>query len=112
MTISSIGNQADSLQILRAQNAFRKTLENLERTKQNAKPAQEESIKDAVPEKTIINLTYGVNKTENEPVMRNEDKYVSEIKQFADKYNFTEVEEDDIQSALKYGTSLLADYTA
>jgi sugar (pentulose or hexulose) kinase len=112
MTITGIGIQTENLQVLRAQNAFRKTLENLERAKQNTQPAQEENIKDTVPSRTISQATYSATKIENQPDTRQEDKYVSEIKDFINKYNLTGVEEDDIQSALKYGTSLLADYIA
>lgn len=112
MTVSSIGLQTDNLQILRAQNAFRKTLENLERAKQNTKPEQQEDIKEAIPSNTSSHWNYGVSKKENETDIRKEDTYVSEIKEFINKYNITEVEEDEIQSALRYGTSLLADYIA
>jgi hypothetical protein len=112
MTISNIGIQTDNLQVLRAQNAFRKTLENLEKSKQSAPPAQEADIKDSVSSNTFLHGTYEVSKSANEPVMGKDDKYVSEVKDFINKYNLTDIEEGDIKDAMKYGTSILADYTA
>jgi hypothetical protein len=112
MTVSSIDSQVNNLQLLRAQSAFRKTLENLEKAKQNEKPEPKEDIKEVIPPNTSSLWNYGVSKKENEADIRKEDAYVTEIKKFINKYNFTEVEEEDIQSALRYGTSLLADYIA
>ncbi len=95
MTIGGIGSQIDNLQVIRAQRAFEKR--NCEAQKELKQP---ESPGEAI-DKTIPPGFSG-----------NDNKGIQEIKNFANQYNLPGIEEDDIHHALKYGTSLFADYSA
>lgn len=88
MTISGIGSQGSILQTVRAQSAFQRVIK-------NDQEKQQQEIKLPV-----------------EPILKKEQPYINEIRSFAAQNNITDVEEDDIQYALKFGTSLFVDKTA
>lgn len=94
MSISGIGSGVNTLQSISAQNAFQKTLRNIAQSQKQPEVPKE-------PEK--INI--------NQPTIK-EKLLMNEVKQFADQYNMTDVEDDEIHYAIKYGTSLLADHFA
>lgn len=95
MAISGIGSQINVLQAIRAQNAFaKKPAEKIE----SLQPIEKEF---AVEPKITSKIAFDKN-----------DKNIMAVKNFAEKYNRTDVDEEDINYALRYGTSLFADYTA
>ena len=103
MTVSGIGPQINSLQALRAQNAFMK----IQKTR-------EENIQEVLKD---VKVSISSKEINTDSTVRSEPKvtfspYINEIKTFADKHITENIKEDDIQEALKYGTSLFADYTA
>lgn len=104
MTVSGVATQLNILQALRAQNAFMKIPRAQEGDIQERK---DEDVKVSISSKQINTEALNISKPQipSSP-------YVTEIKAFADKYNTADIEENDIQEALKYGTSLFADYTA
>lgn len=108
MTVSGIGNHGESLQAIRAQNAFQRNAKISEQAQKTAQIPEEQEIKISISSKAIEQA----NNTDNEVKQRKVNPYVGEIKSFADKYNMEDVEEEDIEEALKYGTSLFANYTA
>jgi len=100
MTVSGIGTTAGSLQVLRAQNAFMRVQRLREQDIQEIK----DDVKVEISSKSIS--------TESMPKTEPYSPYVNEIKAYADRCGVEDIDREDIQDALKYGTSLLADYTA
>ncbi len=112
MAISGIGFQENSLQVLRAQNAFQKTIKNIEESQKTGKLPQQEDVKVSISLKNINKEAVSDPHETMKRVQERKDPYISEIREFANKYNITDIEDQEIEEALKYGTSLLADYTA
>ncbi len=108
MTVSSIGFNTNSLQAIRAKNAFQTVIKNNEKTRENINIPKDEGVKVSISSKILNTEMSSINNT----ISERENRFIGEIKEFADKYNITNVKEDDIQDALKYGTSLFADYIA
>lgn len=109
MAVSGIGIQTSNLQILRAQNAFQNNIKTNEEVQKCPQGFDEEDVKISISSK---NLTINDKSQVMEQVQNGKNGYISEIKEFANKCNITDVEEDDIQQALRYGTSLFVDHTA
>lgn len=104
MTITSVGFQTNSLQAVRAQNAFQKSM----RVSAEKIP-QGFDKEDVVVSISSKNLNENVSVKNNEINSSKENSYISEIKRFASQNNITDFENEDIQDALKYGTSLFVD---
>jgi hypothetical protein len=104
MTVNQIGSQSSYLQVIRAQNAFQNIKARQEQEKTSEKEIETFKIfsKNAEVEKPSLNN--GISQAQN--------RFIGEVKNFAAKYNLNNIEEDDIKYAIKYGTSLLADYKA
>ncbi len=92
MTISAIGSQVSSLQAIRAQNAFTK------------KPTEDVQNKPTEPKQIEEKETLNFARVDN--------KFLKDIKTFAEQNNIADIEEEDIHYAMSYGTSLFADYSA
>lgn len=102
MTMSSIS----TVQAPRPQEAFQKTLKNLH---ENQK--KQDNTEVSAPNKDAEN----VQRTETETMQKISYEFserAQEIKNFASQYSSAEVDDEDIHYAMRYGTSLLADYTA
>jgi len=110
MTVSAIGLQGNSIQAIRAQQAFQKAVKPQEEMQKNLNMPQEEDVKVSISSRRI-NTPDFISESRNE-FQANKNPYIGEIKDFAEKYNITDVEEDDIEDALKYGTSLFANHIA
>ncbi len=116
MAVSGISSQENILQALRAQNAFQKAVKNNNEIPKSAK-LPDEHVKISISSKNISNLGQVSDKglqprQDDIEVYKPKNPYVSEIQEFANKYQINSVQEEEIEEALKYGTSLFADYTA
>lgn len=111
MTVGSINSGISSIQFLKAKQAFENT-NNLARKNELLKNGfDEEDIKLSISSKDIsIKNTQEETKTDN--ILEQNKKYIGEVKDFIEKYNYQDVNEKDIKEALSYGRSILADYTA
>ena len=131
MTVSGIGFNTNSLQAIRAKNAFAdcsqrlkgglcptvtpfnaSNQEAIKGSKETQNIPKDTGVKVSISSKAINTNLSSVNNMENDALAQKENSFVGEIKEFANRNNITNVEEDDIKEALKYGTSLFADYTA
>ena len=96
MSIDSIGSQLRTLQAIKAQNTtMRRHCEAPQEPKQSINKPETEWIASSSPTGSPRN-----------------DNKVQELRNFAQTNNMTDIEDEDIQYALKYGTSLFADYSA
>ena len=92
MAISSIGSQLRYLQAVKVQNT--PVRRHPERSEGSPTVEKDSSIKLKSP----LNMT--------------DYKNIQVLKNFAQSNNITDIDDEDIQYALKYGTSLFADYSA
>ncbi len=110
MTIGTIGSQDNILQVLRAQNAFQQSVK---RNDGAQKPVNlpKEDVKVSISSKNIDYQGKIGKESETGPV-RAKNPYIEEVQRFASSHNINDIEKEEIEEALKYGTSLFADYTA
>ena len=108
MTVSGIGFQGNSLQAIRAQHAFQRVVKSNDGVRENVKAPQEEDVKVSISSRNLNKESFSINNSETKP----KNPYIGEIKEFMSRYDITDIEEEDIQEALQYGTSLFADHTA
>ncbi len=101
MMVGKVNTDTNNIQAVRAQQSF----ENLKKIAQN-RAASQKSI--SAPEEPKSNNLDEINHGESDI----NKKYMDEIKDFMGKNKLNDVEDDDIKYALRYGTSLLADYKA
>ena len=94
MTISGISSQISNLQAIRAQNAFQH---------------RPQKIKEECPEECHAEI---VSASRALKPVQGDNQKIQEIRDFAHKNNITDIEEDDIYYAIKYGTSIFVDQTA
>jgi hypothetical protein len=107
----SAGLQGELIQALRAKQAFENT-KKLSRNEEILKNGfSEEDVKLSISSQDI-KIKNTPEEPKEEDFMEKNGKYLGEIKEFANRHNFNEIEEEDIKHALRYGTSILADYTA
>ncbi len=108
MTISGIGFQTSNLQAIAAQNAFKKAGKVEHENSLKTKIEDEQSVKVSISSKNISTTSSesqeGTSKLDND--------LINKIRKIANNYNITEIEDNEIKDALKFGTSILADYTA
>lgn len=104
MTVSGIGIQGNTLQAIRAQNAFKYNTK-IHQEPQKIEHQPDQDVKVSISSKSLDN-------SEKTLLQKVKDPKVSEITDFATKYNIEDIDEEEIEEALKYGTSLFADYTA
>ncbi|HSA05577.1 MAG TPA: hypothetical protein P5556_00200 [Candidatus Gastranaerophilales bacterium] len=112
MTVSEIGFQTNILQSIRAQNAFQRTARNAEELNKAPKMSLEEDVKVSISSRDINRGNSVVNNTDNTMTKASKNPYINEIKEFANKYNMADIEDADIQEALRYGTSLFVNHIA
>lgn len=110
MTISSVGFQANSLQAIRAQNAFQKSIQQKQEVERTQQGFDKQDVIVSLSSRSLNNSE--IQTTNQVQADNRKNPYISEIKQFVTQNNISDIEEDDIQHALKYGTSLFVDQMA
>ncbi len=101
--INSINN-VNTLQITNALNAFKNTV----------RPILKEEIQETntIPENKGEDFS-DIGLLKSEPrLTANTQNYINEVKNFAGQIGISDLSDEEISYALKYGRSLLADYTA
>jgi len=112
MTIGSINSNIANIQLLRAKQAF---INNDKLAKEGlAKhPVGEEDVKLSISSQQIeIPENKEVPAKKEENFLEKNKSYLGEIKNFIGENSFNQIGEDDLKEALRYGKSILADYTA
>lgn len=111
MTVGGIGSGINSIQFLRARQAFENT---------NKLAKNEEILKDGFGEEDVkLSISSQDIKIQKQPEEIKKDEFeeknnqkMGEIKQFIAKNNCFIVNDEDLKYALSTGRSVLADYTA
>ena len=111
MTVGGVGSGISSIQFLRAKQAFENTNKLSKNNELLKNGFNEEDVKLSISSKDI-NIKKQTEEVKNDDFLEKNKKYIGEIKEFIGKYNYQDVEEEDIKKALSYGKSILADYTA
>lgn len=104
--VNGISSDASSLQILRATQAFKRAIQ----SSPGLNNALDENIVKNTEENTSFEPDYKLKKLENS-ITKNQSEYTAEIKQIASKYGKTDLNDDEINYAMRYGRSILVDQT-
>jgi len=112
MAIESISSNIANIQLLRAKQAFENTNKLAKAGGVLAQQVGEEDVKLSISSQQInIPEKKEVSQKEEDFIDKNKN-YLGEIKNFIGENNFNEIGEENLKEALRYGKSILADYTA
>lgn len=111
MSIGSISSSINNLQSLRAKQAFENTNKLSKNNELLKNGFIEENIKISISS-VNIKTEKGAEEVKKDDFLEKNKNYIGEIKEFMDKNNYQNIQEEDIKQALTYGKSILADYTA
>ena len=111
MTVGSINSGIAGIQGWRARQAFENTNKLSKENSLLKNGFTEEDVKVSISSQNI-NIKKQPEENIKDDLIEKNNKYIGEIKEFIDKYNYQDIQDEDIKNALNYGKSILADYTA
>ena len=103
-------SDVSALQVLRATQAFKNAIKSTLDTNSGEKIEDPEVMLSLSKESREAMSGQRINpvKTE-ENILSKKDEQISEIKDFANKYGITDIDNEDIDYAIRYGRSILVD---
>ncbi len=105
--VSSINSNVNQVQLLRATQAFKKAIGSSSKVNSFIKENEISEIKDSVSiSLKEQDFTGNISRQDKMSSVQNKE-LMSEIKQYADKYGKYDLNDEDINYALKYGRSIL-----
>lgn len=108
--IDGLGNSTSILQVKRAEQAFK--------TASKYKTEQVSDSSDDSASEVSLNSDYNlstnssVNQSESDDILSQKSQMISDFKDFINKNGISDISDNDISYALKYGRSILVDQSA
>ena len=109
MSVGSISSSINTIQLYRAQQAFKSSKNLPEKENKTMEEQNEKYYAESTP---LKESSENVQENRMNDFLQRNSQYIGEIKDFITQNNYENIQNEDLRAAISYGKSILADYTA